>query len=244
MTSPVSYGEVVGSPEKELISMDELKAITKGGKIAPQVVYTAINELTWGDDGKREFYKDNIIGYMSILNDPNSRFKVTDYLNAVKYVTHKLSGISNKDAYTKTFPDRVARIYREGGSDKDLNAYVAMYTKSKLVVKMLEQSLVPTYVLNADLYQEGLNTLATLMRDAKSEKVRADAANSLVNALKRPENAKLEIDIGIKQDSSINDLREAAKELARKQREELISGSIDAKEVAEAKLIQGSVINE
>lgn len=244
MTTPSNYQETVGVPEKELVSMEEIKAATKGGKIAPQVVYTAINELVWGNDQMRNEYRNNVIGYMSILNDPDSRFKVKDYLNAVKYVSHKLGGVSNKEAYSRTFPDRVRRIYGEGGSDKDLNAYVAMYTKSKLVVKMLEQSLVPTYILNADLWQEALNVEATLMRTAKSEKVRSDSAAKILDILKPPEAAKLEIDIGIKQDSSVNELRAAARELAKAQRLALENGEVGARDLAEAKLIQGSVVDE
>jgi hypothetical protein len=36
----------------------------------------------------------------------------------------------------------------------------------------MAQTLVPSYVLNADLYQKALNTSAELMISAKSEKVR------------------------------------------------------------------------
>lgn len=229
----------------ELISREMLKGCIVGGTTNVDKLYEAINGINWsGGEDKEEVYRDNIIGYMAVLTDPDSKVRVGDYLNAVKYVTNKLAGLSNKDAYKLAFPERVERIIKGGGTEKDISAFVSMYTKSKLVVKMLQQSLVPTYLVNADLWQEALNVEATLMREARSEKVRSDAAAKILDVLKPPEAAKLEIDIGIKQDSSVSELREAARELAKAQRLALENGEVGARDLAEAKLISGSVVDE
>ena len=75
------------------------------------------------------------------------------------------------------------------------------------------------------------------MTTAKSEKVRCDAANSLLTHLKMPETQKVELDLNIKEDSSIAALRATTLELARQQRLMVESGAMNAQEVAHGKLV-------
>lgn len=182
-----------------------------------------------------EAYRDNLVSYTRVMQD--GRFKISEYISAVKYVSHKLMGCTNIDAYSKTFPDKITRFTSTGVSAKDVSSYVAAYNKSKLVNLIYEQTLIPSYVLNQDLYQQALNVQADLMLNAKSEKVRTDAANSLLTQLKQPEIKKIELDIGVKEDSSIAQLRQATLELARQQRLMLESGAMNAQEIAHTKVI-------
>lgn len=181
-----------------------------------------------------ESYRDNLVSYTKVMAD--GRFKVPEYVNAVRYVSHKLMGCTNIEAYTKTFPDKYTRFVTNGVQAKDIASYVTAYNKSKLVNLIFEQTLIPSYVLNQDLYQRALNVQADLMVNAKSEKVRCDAANSLLTQLKMPEVTKVELDIGIKEDSSINVLRQATLELARQQRLSMEAGQMTAEGVAHSKL--------
>lgn len=180
-------------------------------------------------------YRDNLLSYTNVMAD--GRFKIEDYVNAVRYVSHKLMGSTNIDAYIKTFPDRYQYHLANNTSDKDISSYVSSYNKNKLVNLIYEQTIIPTAVLNQDLYQEALNTQAELMRSAKSEKVRTDAANSLLVHLKMPETQKIELDIGMKEDDSIKQLRESTLALVRQQRMMIESGAMNAQEVANSKII-------
>ena len=177
-----------------------------------------------------ESYRDNLLSYTRVMAD--GRFKVQEYVNAVRYVSHKLMGCTNIDAYTKTFPDKYQRFVAQGVAAKDIASYVTAYNKSKLVNLIFEQTLIPSYVLNQDLYQKALNVQAELMVTANSEKVRTDAANSLLTHLKMPEKQKVELEIGVKEDSSIAALRLATLELARQQRLSMEAGQMNAQEVA------------
>lgn len=182
-----------------------------------------------------EAYRDNLLSYTRVMAD--GRFKVQEYLAAVKYVSHKLMGCTNIEAYSKTFPDKIQRFATQGVAAKDIASYVTAYNKSKLVNLIFEQTLIPSYVLNQDLYQKALNVQAELMVAAKSEKVRTDAANSLLTHLKMPEKQKVELEIGVKEDSSINALRQATLELARAQRLAMQAGQVGVLQVAESKLV-------
>jgi len=104
---------------------------------------------------------------------------------------------------------------------------------------LLEQSMIPTWVVNADMYQKAINVQAQLMITAKSEKVRTDAANSLLTHLKQPETVKMKLDVEVKQDDSINELRRAVTDLAIAQKEAIQVGVTDATRIAKAKIISG-----
>ena len=208
----------------------------------PDKVKKSINQelidqinTTLSDPEMFESYRDNLLSYTKVMAD--GRFKISNYVDAVKYVSHKLMGCSNIDAYTKTFPDKYQRYLAQGVAAKDIASYVTAYNKSKLVNLIMEQTLIPSYVLNQDLYQKALNVQAELMAGAKSEKVRCDAANSLLTHLKMPETQKVELEIGIKEDSAISALRATTMELARQQRMMLEAGAMNAQEVAHSRLV-------
>lgn len=208
----------------------------------PDKVKKSINQelidqinTTLSDPEMFESYRENLLSYTKVMAD--GRFKVDSYVQAVKYVSHKLMGCTNIEAYTKTFPDKYARFVAQGVQAKDIASYVTAYNKSKLVNLIFEQTLIPSYVLNQDLYQKALNVQAELMVNSHSDKVRCDAANSLLTHLKMPETQKVELEIGVREDSSIAALRATTLELARQQRLMLQAGAMNAQEVAHSKLV-------
>lgn len=203
-------------------------------KSVNQELIDKINQ-TLSDPDSYESFRDNLLSYTKVMAD--GRFKLSNYIDAVKYVSHKLMGCTNIDAYMKTFPDKYNRFVQQGVSAKDIASYVTAYNKSKLVGLIMEQTLVPSWILNQDLYQQALNVQAQLMVGAVSEKVRCDAANSLLTHLKMPETQKVELDIGVKEDSSITALREATMELARQQKLAIEAGSMDAERIAHSKVV-------
>jgi len=181
--------------------------------------------------------RDNFVSYSGVLRD--GKFKTEDYLHAVAYVSFKLMGYSNQDAYFRTFPQRYQALVAKGTSAKDISAYVAAYAKGKLVNLILEQSLVPSWVLNQDLYQKALNVQAELMLTANSEKVRTDAANSLLTHLSKPKEAGPLISIDMKETNGIGELKDMLSRLANGQRAAIQNG-VPTQEIAAQKLIEGS----
>jgi hypothetical protein len=218
------------------LTVDQFKAALPD-KVKKSINQELIDQIntTLSDPDMYESYRDNLLSYTKVMAD--GRFKVQEYVNAVKYVSHKLMGATNIEAYSKTFPDKIARFAAQGVTPKDIASYVTAYNKSKLVNLIFEQTLIPSYVLNQDMYQRALNVQADLMVNAKSEKVRSDAANSLLTHLKMPETQKVELDVKVSEDSSIAQLRQATMELARQQRLALESGATNAKDVAHSKLV-------
>lgn len=206
-------------------------------KVKKSINQQLINQInaTLADPELYETYRDNLLSYSKVMAE--GKFKVTSYVDAVKYVGYKLMGKSNLESYSLTFPHKMQNFHAQGVAPKDIASYISAYNKSKLVNLIFEQTMVPFWVLNQDLYQRALNTQAELMVGAKSEKVRSDAANSVLTHLKPPETAKIELDVTTKGDSSIRQLQEAVTNLARAQRAALQSGAVDAQFVAESTVI-------
>jgi len=236
--------QAITTPVPEItpaLSLDQLKAVmpTRQKQNITQSLVDELNHLM-AEPEYREQFRDNLLSYADVLQDPNTT--LNGYIRAVKYVSYKLMGFTNQEAWIKTFPERYQRLCDEGKPDAYLRSLVCAYNKGQVVNRILEQTLVPTWVLNADLFQKALNTQAVLMTSAKSEKVRAEAANSLLSHLKRPEAAKLQLDVTMQQDESVAKLTKAMSELAAKQREAIESGLMTAQEVAEAMIIEGEKV--
>lgn len=189
-----------------------------------------------------ETYRENLLSYTKVMQD--GKFKVSGYIDAVKYVSHKLMGKTNLDAFTTTFPQKVMQWTVQGVSSKDIASYVTAYNKSKLVNLLMEQTLIPSWVLNQDLYQKALNVQADLMVNAMSEKVRSDAANSILTHLKQPETQKMELQISAKEDGSIAALRESTMQLVEMQKKMIMGGMMNAQQVAHTKVIEGELADE
>lgn len=213
------------------------------GRINTEVM-VKINDAI-NDPSASESLRENLIGYNHVMRD--GKFTIPEYINAVKYVSYKVMGTTNTEAYIKTFPSKYANFKLLGVDDKTISRYIVAYNKSKLVNLIFEQSLVPTHVLNADVFQQAINIQAELMLDQDvSPKVRSDAANSLLTHLKRPEAQKIELDIGVKDDKVIDDLRNSVQALVNQQSKMIDGGNMSVKEVAHSDLIieDGEIVED
>lgn len=181
-----------------------------------------------------ENYRNNLVGYTSVMKD--GKFKIEQYLDAVRYVSFKLLGATNIEAYMKTFPDKYNKFVADGVTAKDIASYVTAYNKGKLVNLIFEQTLVPVHVMNMDMYQRALNEQMVLGLTAKSEKVRSDALNSVMTQLRPPDVKKIEMDIGVREDQSLNVLKNSMMELVAEQRKALQAGVMDVQQVAHQRL--------
>lgn len=229
------------SDEKEIvISKESLVAALPGGmakktRVTDELVDT-VNDILQ-DPTTREHFRENILGYTGVL--ANGKYKLETYISAVKFVSYKMLGSSAVEAYAKTFPDRYQQLLNEGADSIYISKTASAFNRNKLVNEIYEQTLVPTHILNADVFQKAINVQAELMMTANSEKVRSDAANSLLTHLKRPEAQKVELSVSNQEDQSIKDLRDSTMKLVAQQEMMIKSGMMSAKEVAHSTIIEG-----
>lgn len=218
------------------MNIDHLKKVLPSNlrNNATQELVDTLNNIST-DPLIRENIKENFISYTKVLLE--GKYKITDYINAVAYVSYKLMGYSNIDSYVRTFPDRYNSMVASGKSAKDISSFVAAYNRNQLVNLILEQSLVPIWVVNQDVYQQAINTQADLMRNANSEMVRTQAANSILTHLAKPkEAANMSISINTEDSSGMKELKNTLEELSRQQIAAIQAGT-NTKDIAGSKLI-------
>lgn len=183
-----------------------------------------------------ENYRNNFIGFSSVMRD--GKFKMEQYADAIRFVTFKAMGYTNFESYKRTFPDRYASHKAKGTSKADIEKYVSAYFKSKLVQLIFEQSLIPSYLMNADIFQDAINTQREIMMDCTiSPMVRATAANSLLTHLKAPEAKKVELEIGLKDSDMLSELKRVTEAFAEKQLKDIIDGEATVADVASSNIM-------
>ncbi len=186
------------------------------------------------DSELRRVFRDNTLTYSMVLS--TGKYSLAAYINAVKYVSLRLMGDIASTAYSKVFPDRYQNLINQGASASNIASFADNYGKNALITKIMEQTMVPTHILNAGIYQQAINVQADLMHNAKSEMVRQKAAESLITNLKAPEAARVEIDINYSSDV-LEDLRATTRALAQQQLKMIMGGQASVKEIAHSDII-------
>jgi hypothetical protein len=182
----------------------------------------------------RRVFRDNTLSFASVLS--TGKHSLAAYVNAVKFVSLKLLGDKSSTAYSKVFPDRYQNLVDKGTSPSQIASFADNYGKTGLITKIMEQTMVPTHILNAGVYQEAINVQANLMYTAKSEMVRQKAAESLINNLAAPALAKVELEVNYNNDM-VEDLRATTKALAQQQLKMIMNGQSSAKEIAHSEIL-------
>lgn len=191
-----------------------------------QEVVDSLNNIS-SDPLIAEQVRSNFIQFSHVLTE--GKHSIQDYINASHYASYVLMGMKKQDAYFKTFPDRYARLMAEGRSAKEMSAYASMYAKNKIVEAILEKALIPAWIFNQDIFQRAVNVQASLMMTAQSEKVRQEAANSLLTHLAKPKEAAAKNQVNVQinnHGSNITDkLYEAVAKLANQQQYNIRGGT-------------------
>lgn len=202
-------------------------------KVVTQAHADLLNRLS-DDANEAAIMRDNFMGYSNVMKDGS--YKLQDYVYAVKYVSYRLMGYNNRESYVKTFPDRYDRFLKEGKSSKAISAFVTAYKRNKLVNTIMEQTIIPSWILNQDMHQQALNVQQDLMLTATSEKVRCDAANSILTHLKKPEKHDVQIAVDVIDTSGINELRQSMGDLAQMYKDKITAGEATTHDITQHKI--------
>lgn len=217
-----------------------------------------------GGDSKvlSKIYKDNFFSWLKAVSGDDwdcRKYGIEDYVNAVKFVSLRLLGNTILDSYKEVFPDRVMLVEKEYEEDGDssklkerLNWLASAYSKGKLVVKILQLTLVPSYIINAPLYDEALQKLADMIRnDEVRGMAKVKACEAILEATKQPEvieqNVNVNVGGGMIRNEAMDELREVTEKLATTLKMEMEKGKHKLQEVADIELVkkaeEGEVAN-
>ena len=234
--TPVILDAIIAEPEIEPLTMEYMELVLGKKKVDKPVKEKALEFINSTIRGSNpaiaEHFRNICIDVMDSMYGNGSRINLQDYLNAALFVTYRNTGDTKVKAYTKTFPDRVQRMQREGQSMAHLNSYADIYSKNQCVIDIQAKMLLPTHIVCHDLFYEAMRVTVDIMNDDKvSPKVRVDAANNIMSHTKQPEIKKQELNIKINESNEIEQLKQALFDLSSKQRDDIIEGNYSVVDV-------------
>lgn len=196
-----------------------------------------INKLAKDPEYGPEFLQ-SYLEHLNVLADaPKNNH--TQYLNAIKFFSLVEAGNSLTDAYIKVFPERFQARQRHytdpEDAKKNMRGEASRYNMSKLVNDIRKVAAIPVHLIHRHLLHEAILETANLMTNARSEMVRAKAADTLIRELKPTEDATLNVKVEDGSASAIEELRKASQELAAAQREAVQAG-LPVKQIAAARI--------
>lgn len=189
-----------------------------------------------GDPDQYMVFRENILSFTNVLS--KGRFKMESYVNAVRYVSLRLMDHSKLSAYLITFPDTLKRWELEDVVDSERQKAVSGWNRSKLVGMLYEQTHVPFWVVNQDNYQKAIDTQVSLMKLSQSDRVRCEAADSILRHLKPPETQKVEVEVVTSGESPLEALRRTTRALAEQQKLALETKVVSAEDIAESSFMK------
>ena len=229
------------------MTLEELKVLMpqKKRKFMNQELVDMINEAESRGDFEGEFEK-KVISYSSVLTQ--GRYKTSDYIAAVEFVTYYLGGEEQAEAYVKTFPEKVKRRIMEGKSPYATGA-PSMYYSGQLVQAIMAQAQMNVRMRHYNKIDFAVETLYELATSKTcSDRIRMESADKLLTQLKEPETSKVELEIGIKKDESGQALEAKMLEVAQMQKEAFDKGidlitlqKLNIKEGEEEEIIDAEV---
>lgn len=219
---------------KAKVTIDDVRnSVPKNlrASITPDIV-KKLNEAAT-DDLIRQNIQENFYTYANLLSE--GKFKIEDYVNAITYVTYRIMDYGVSESWAMTFPQRHQRLVAQGKSAKDISAHASSYNKGKLVNLIMEQSLIPFWILNQGNRQKALNKQLQLMATASSEMVQMQAADSILRHTEKPKDMAPLVNIDMTESKGMQEMFELMNDLAQKQREAIKAG-LDTRVVAEQTL--------
>ena len=219
------------------MTLEELKVLMpkKKQKFMNQELVDMINDAETRNDFEGEFEK-KVISYSSILTQ--GRYKTSDYIKAVEFVTHYLNGDEQAEAYVKTFPETVKRRIMEGKSSYATGA-PSMYFQGKLVQAIMAQAQLGIRLRHYNKIDKAVEVLFDLaVSKSSTDRIKMESADKLLNHLKEPEESKVEIEIGVKKDESGQALEAKILEIAKLQKDAYEKG-VDLLELQKINFSEG-----
>lgn len=211
-------------------TVESVSEIIPSGVITDDLV-NRMNSLANSEE-LSESFRDNLVSFTSVLT--KGSFTPAQYVSAVEFVSYRLMGHNIRPAWEKTFPDRYAELLSKGTASKAIHSHASAYNKTKLVNLVMEQSLIPSYIINNHYFQEALEVQVKLMKDEDvSPKVRSDAAGKVLEYTSMPDSM-----MGNKEEVSekgldiIAALAKSVNALAEGKRGAIIDGDATARDVA------------
>lgn len=238
----------------DLITLDGLKnALPNRKNTITQESVDIINESINEPEFQGEALLKTAITYESVLK--RNKASIPEYLSAIRFCAYiSIENSTFIEAYAKVFHDRAFVKERVGQPTKstkyiELSSAASRYRKSKLVVDILTVSQVPLDLMFSGYRYKAIGILADVMENGRYDRDRVSAAKELLAATKGPENIKIELDVGMRESSAVQQMNDQLAQMAARQTAMLESGASTLKEfgsmrIKEEEFVEAEYTNE
>lgn len=232
----------------DIVTKEELQAAipSKKGTITDELV-ELINKVQTEPEFQGESLAQTMITYQNVMK--SGRVGIKQYMNAVRFCAYLISMDDNyTEAYKRVFWDTDFVKNRVNLSTADpqygeLTSAASRYRRSKVVVDILTLSQVPLDVIFGGYRYKAMGVLAEMMTTAKLDRDKIQAARSVLEMTKN-DTVKIDLDIGVKEDSAVMNLKTQLAELASQQVALLDAGATDLKQLGGMKPIEADVVED
>lgn len=215
--------------EKTVVTKEELarRFPSKKGTLTDEVV-NLINDVNNDPEFNGDEFLENMMTYQSVMHKNSG--SLAEYVNALKFCAYLEADVSNyTEAYKKArandkFVIERANLPTDSAGYKELTTAASRFRKTPMVREILTQAEMPLYLMFQGARYSAVSKLVTEMETAQFSKDRISAAKAILEHVKPPENMKIELDIGVKQDSVIDRYESMITELVEHQKREIAEG--------------------
>lgn len=234
--------------EKLLTVEDVQNALPSRKNAITQELVDVLNEVKDEAEFQGEPLLNTAVVYEKLMI--NNKASVREFIDAIRFCAYLVTMDDNyTEAYKKTFYYRdfvKERISADTKSIKyaELTSAASRYRRNnKLVADLLVYSQAPLEIMFLGWRYKAVGVLADTMMNAKLDRDKINAAKELLVATKGPETKKIELDIGVKENSAIASLNEQLSVMAGKQVMLLESGARELSDFGSLKPKQEDVVD-
>lgn len=234
--------------EKLLTIEDVQNALPSRKNAITQELVDVLNEVKDEAEFQGEPLLNTAVVYEKLMI--NNKASVREFVDAIRFCAYLVTMDDNyTEAYKKTFYYRdfvKERISADTKSIKyaELTSAASRYRRNnKLVADLLVYSQAPLEIMFLGWRYKAVGVLADTMMNAKLDRDKINAAKELLVATKGPETKRIELDIGVKENSAIASLNEQLSVMAGKQVMLLESGARELSDFGSLKPKQEDVVD-
>lgn len=230
--------------DKTTITKEELvrRFPAKKGTLTAEVVQL-VNDANNDPDFNGDEFLENMMTYQSVMLKNSG--SLAEYVNALKFCAYLESNVSNyTEAYKRAranddFVIERADLAKDSNGYKELTNAASRYRKTPMVRDILTQAEMPLYLMFQGARYGAVAKLVEEMEDAMYSKDRISAAKAILEHVKPPDNLKVELDIGIKQDNVIDRYENMINSLVEHQKQEILDGK-DLHDITNVAIVNSS----
>lgn len=231
---------IVNKPATEVTMEDMKRLFPKKKESITEELITIINDANNNPFFSGDEFMNNILTYKDVMEKQKASLK--DYLAAIRFCAYLESEDYNlTEAYKKShchteFVRERLDSPTNSAEYKQLTNAASRYRKRPLIVQILTQSQLGLHLMFQGEQYRAINVLSDIMVNGRSEMARVAAAKELLANTKAPETHKIELDIGIRNESAMESLNAQLAQFAMQSMEQLRSGQVDLKTLGSMKV--------